>query len=163
MLSLIVAMSENRVIGRDGGLPWRLSADLKRFKQLTMGHHLLMGRKTFESIGRLLPGRISVVITRLADYQAAGAVVAHSLEAARKLAADDPEVFIIGGGEIYRQALPQVDRIYLTRIHAQVEGDTYFPEIVDQEWTLREDTCYPRDARNEHEHGFLIYDRVNHV
>ena len=112
-ISLIVAMSENRVIGRGGGLPWRLSADLKRFKHLTMGHHLIMGRKTFESIGRVLPGRTSIVVTRQTDYRAAGVVVARSLSEALHIAATagDDEAFVIGGGEIYRQILPSADQL----------------------------------------------------
>jgi dihydrofolate reductase len=163
MLSLIVAMSENRVIGRNGGLPWRLAADLRRFRRLTMGHPLLMGRKTFESIGRVLPGRTSVVITRQDDYTTAGAVVAHSLEQARLLTSDDDQVFVIGGAEIYRLALPVADRICLTLIHAQVAGDTFFPELSPGDWQLTETIRHPRDEQNEYDHSFLTYARVSHV
>jgi dihydrofolate reductase len=163
MLSLIVAMSENRVIGRGGQLPWRLSSDLRRFKRLTMGHRLLMGRKTFASIGRLLPGRTSVVLTRQTDYTAPGAVVAHDLDQARQWALGDEQVFVIGGAEIYRQTLPWAERIYLTVIHAQVEGDAFFPELPPAEWRLIEVTRCPRDAQNEYDHSFLIYERVHHV
>ena len=162
-LSLIVAMAENRVIGREGRLPWHLSTDLRRFKQLTMGHHLLMGRKTFESLGRALPGRTSVVISRQTGYTAPDAVVAQSLAQARQLAAGDEEVFVIGGGEIYGWALPSADRIYLTLVHAQVDGDTFFPELSAADWQVREATRYPRGARDDYEHSFLIYERVNHV
>lgn len=163
MLTLIVALSENRVIGRDGCLPWRLSADLRRFRRLTMGHHLLMGRKTFESIGRVLPGRTSVVITRQDSYTAAGAVVAHSLDQARLLAGGDDQVFVIGGAEIYRQALPLTARICLTLIHAQVAGDTFFPDLPPADWRLVESIRYPRDEQNEYDHSFLTYERVCHV
>ena len=163
MLTLIVAMSENRVIGRDDRLPWRLSADLRRFKRLTMGHHLLMGRKTFESVGRVLPGRTSVVITRQDDYTAAGAVVAHSLDQARLLAGGDDQIFVIGGAEIYRQALPFADRICLTLIHAQVAGDTFFPDLPPADWRLVEAIRYPSDEQNEYDHSFQTYERVCHA
>lgn len=163
MLSLIVAMSENRVIGREGRLPWRLAADLRRFKRLTMGHHLLMGRKTFESIGRVLPGRTSVVITRQDGYTAAGVVVAYSLDQARQLAGGDDQVFVIGGAEIYRQALPSADRVCLTLIHAQVAGDTFFPELPSADWRLVEAIRHSSDAQNEYDHSFLTYERVCHV
>ena len=163
MLCLIVAMSENRVIGRHGGLPWRLSSDLRRFKRLTMGHHLLMGRKTFESLGRRLPGRTSVVITRQTGYTAAGAIVAASLEEAQQRAAGDAQVFVIGGGEIYRLALPRADRIYLTLIHAQVDGDTLFPELPAADWRLVATQRGERTAQDEYEFSFLLYERVNHA
>jgi dihydrofolate reductase len=127
-ISVIVAMSENRVIGREGRLPWHLPADLKRFRTLTMGHPILMGRKTFESIGRVLPGRVNFVITRQKDYRIEGAKTVGSLQAALdqcRLFAS--ECFIIGGGEIYREALARVDQLYLTLIHQEIEGDAYFP------------------------------------
>jgi len=160
-ISLIVAMSENRVIGRDGGLPWRLSADLRRFKRLTMGHHIIMGRKTFQTIGRLLPGRTSVVLTRRTGFHAGGAVVAHHIEEAKGLAAGDDEVFVIGGGEIYREALPSVDRIYMTLVHASIEGDTFFPELQPDDWQIVEQSRHAADDRNEYEHSFLVYHRAS--
>lgn len=162
MLSVIVAMSENRVIGRAGRLPWRLAADLRRFKRLTMGHHLIMGRKTFEAIGRLLPGRTTIVVTRQAGYRAAGALVAGSLAEACQLAGGDDEAFVVGGGELYRQALPQAERLYLTLVHAHVEGDTFFPAWPPGPWRVVEQTRVPRDAENEFEHSFLLYERVPH-
>lgn len=158
--SLIVAMQRNGVIGRDGDLPWHLSADLKRFKQLTMGHHIIMGRKTFESIGRLLPGRTSVVVTRQPDFQAAGAIVTHDVNDAIAAASDDEEAFIIGGAEIYHQALPLVDRIYLTEVEADVAGDARFPEFDRSQWTVVERTEYPADERNDHPHTFTVLDRL---
>ena len=127
-------MARNRVIGRNGKLPWHLSADLKRFKALTMGHHIIMGRNTWESIGRPLPGRISVVVTRNRDYVAPGATVVDSLAAALQLASEDSESFVIGGGELYREALPLADRIYLTELPADYPGDVFFPPLSTEEW-----------------------------
>jgi dihydrofolate reductase len=158
-ISLIVAMSQNRVIGRGGRLPWRLAADLRRFKRLTMGHHLIMGRKTHESIGRTLPGRISIVISRQADFAPPGVVAVDSLDEALATAAGDPEVFVIGGGEVYQQALPMVDRVYLTLICTDIEGDTFFPEFATEDWRLVEDIPHPADDRNEFAYRFLVYDR----
>jgi dihydrofolate reductase len=160
-LSLIVAMSENGVIGREGELPWRLSADLQRFKKLTMGHHIVMGRKTFNSIGRILPGRTSVVLTRQAGWTAEGAVTANSLDEALRIAKDDDEVFIIGGAQLYDQALPHVDRLYLTLVNATVSGDTTFSEFEPGDWKVIEKTEHPSDERNEHPHTFMILDRVS--
>ena len=159
--SLIVAMSQNNVIGREGDLPWRLSADLRRFKALTMGHHIVMGRKTYESIGRQLPGRTMVVVTRQDDYTAEFATVAHSLSAAIETAqgSGDEEVFIIGGGEIYRQALDLVDRIHLTRVEAEISGDTYFPEFDLSRWQLIEQEIHDADEKNEYPYRFEIYER----
>jgi dihydrofolate reductase len=133
-ISLIVAMARNRVIGANGGLPWHLSSDLKRFKALTMGHHILMGRKTFESIGRVLPGRTSVVITRNPRWRAEGVVVASSLADALSKAAGDDEIFVIGGEQVFREALNIADRILLTEIGRDFDGDTHFPRIDGQEW-----------------------------
>ena len=161
--SLIVAMSENRVIGCGGGLPWRLSADLRRFKRLTMGHHIVMGRKTYGSIGRPLPGRTSVVISRDPNYAPDGVLVARSIDQAKRLASEDTEAFFIGGGEIYRQVLAEVDRIYVTLVHAEIDGDTLFPELDLTAWDLVESTRAAADDKNEYDHSFLIYDRKRHV
>src|SRR5262245_14330204 len=122
-LSLIVAMGRNCVIGHEGKLPWHLPADLKRFKAQTMGHHIIMGRRTWESVGRALPGRVSVVVTRNPAYYAPGATVVDSLAAALELASGDTEPFVIGGGELYRAALPSAHRIYLTEVLAEYPGD----------------------------------------
>jgi dihydrofolate reductase len=160
MLSLIAAMSENRVIGRDGRLPWHLPDDLKWFKRKTMGHHIIMGRKTWESPGHPLPGRTSIVITRQRDYQAHGGVVVSSLdEALDRVDPSDREPFIIGGGEIFAQAIPLVDRMYLTIVHAQVEGDAYFPELKEHEWTCADETLHPADERHAHSFTFRTLDR----
>lgn len=160
-VSLIVAMASNNVIGRDGGLPWHLGADLRRFKRLTMGHHILMGRKTYESIGRLLPGRKTVVITRQPEYLVPGASVVDSLTAALAVAEGDEESFVIGGAEIYQLALPVVDRIYLTRIDAEVEGDTFFPAIDGAEWQVVSEERVARDDRNDFDHCFQVLERVS--
>jgi len=132
---------------------------LKRFKQLTMGHHIIMGRKTFESIGRLLPGRTSVVVTRQPDFQAAGAIVTHDVSDAIAAASDDDEAFIIGGAEIYHQSLSLVDRIYLTEVEADVSGDARFPELDRSQWTVVERTAHPADERNDHPHTFTVLQR----
>jgi len=161
-LSLIVAMSRNRAIGRAGTLPWRLSDDLKRFKQLTMGHPIIMGRKTFESIGKPLPGRTSIVVTRQADFHPPNVLVSKSLSDAIRLAAskDDQEAFVVGGGEIYAAALPLVDRLYVTSVDAHVEGDTYFPEWEQRDWHLIEETYQPSSEKNSYDCRFLVYDRA---
>lgn len=163
MVSLIVAMTENRVIGRDGDMPWRLSDDLRRFKRITMGHHIVMGRKTYESIGRPLPGRTSVVISRSANYDHADIRVARSLEEAFSIAKSDNEVFITGGAQIFALALPRVERIYLTRIHCNLEGDTFFPEVDWTEWQLTEDERHPADERNDHDYSFQLWSRNSHA
>ena len=129
-------MAKNRVIGADNKLPWHLSADLKRFKALTMGHHIIMGRKTFESIGRPLPGRTSVVVTRNASYQSSGLIIVHSLTDAFAISAADDEVFVIGGEQIYREALPLTDRVYLTYIDKEFDGNSYFPPLEQEAWRL---------------------------
>jgi dihydrofolate reductase len=162
-LSLIAALSTNNVIGRDNDVPWRLSTDLKRFKAITMGHHLIMGRKTFESVGKPLPGRVNVVITRQDGYAPEGVTVVHTLEDAVRFAerAGDDEAFIAGGAEIYKLSMHRADRMYLTRVHAEVEGDTWFPEFDDvTEWQLTDSEHFEADDRNEFPFSFLTYDRA---
>lgn len=157
-VSLIVAAAENDVIGRGGTLPWRLPRDLKEFKRRTMGHTLVMGRRTWESIGRALPGRRSIVLTRSPAFEADGAQVTGSLEEALELAAGE-EVFVIGGAEVYRQALPQAQRLYLTRVHAEVDGDVLLPKIDWGEWEKLEDTRFEADERHAHAHSFEVHER----
>jgi dihydrofolate reductase len=135
-LAMIVAASTNDVIGVDGDLPWHISADLKRFKRLTMGHHMIMGRKTFESIGRCLPGRTTIILTRQLDFEFEGAKIAHTIQQAIELAAADPLPFIVGGAEIYALAMPHVTDIYLTRVHQTIDGDTYLPAIEWKRWKI---------------------------
>lgn len=152
-------MAENRVIGVNNTLPWRLPADLRHFRQLTTGHHVIMGRRNYESIGRPLPERINIVVTRNRDYRAPGCAVRHSLEEALRDAGDDPEVFVIGGAEIYRQALDKADRIYLTLVHATVHGDTFFPEFDPGDWNETSRTRHEADEKNPHACSFVTYDR----
>lgn len=159
-LSLIVAMTRDRVIGRGGDLPWRLSGDLVRFKRTTMGHHLIMGRKTYDSIGRPLPGRTTVVISRRADYQPAGVQVVPSLEAALAVAASDAEPFVVGGGEIYALALPRADRLYITWVEAALAGDTYFPAFDSSQWRSVSEEQLPADGKNEYATTYAVYERV---
>ena len=159
-VSIIVAMAENGVIGRDMDLPWHISADLKRFKALTMGHHIVMGRKTFESIGRLLPGRTTVIVTRQPDYQVDGAVIVNSLGAAQAAATDDSELFIIGGGQVYEIALPLADRLHVTRVHTEVDGDTSFPAIDWDQWELVSAERHGADEKNDYDFTFESYRRM---
>lgn len=158
-LSIIAAVSANRVIGRHNSLPWRLPADLKRFKTLTMDHHLLMGRKTFESIGQPLTGRTTVVITHRPDYAPKGVLVARSIEEALQLAAHDSEVFVAGGAQIYRQTLAQAQRLYLTYIHEEFDGDTHFPEFEETDWLLIFEENREPDEVNSYPYSFVIYER----
>ncbi len=153
-ISIIVAASTNNVIGVDGDLPWRLPEDLRRFKAITMGKPMIMGRATFESIGRALPGRRSIVLTRQTDFSADDCDVVPSVDAALALARDADEVMIIGGGEVYRQFLPLADSIYLTRVQAEIGGDTRFPELDMNEWEVTAVEEYP--AGDEREIGFDI-------
>lgn len=133
-LCVIAAMAKNRVIGINNTLPWRLSEDLKHFKALTMGHHIIMGRKTYESIGKPLPGRTTVIVTRDASYRMEGCLTATSIDTAIAACGDDPEIFFVGGAEIYAQVLPRADRLYLTEIQAEYEGDAWFPEFDRSAW-----------------------------
>lgn len=135
-LSLIVAHADDGVIGRDNQMPWHLPEDLKRFKSLTMGHHIIMGRKTFESLGRLLPGRTSVIVTRDMGLQVAGAKIAHSLAEAVAMCAGDAAPFLIGGAQLYAAGMPWVNTLYITRVHTHVAGDAYFPTIDAASWQL---------------------------
>lgn len=159
-LSAIVAMASNRVIGVNNTLPWRLPADLKRFKQLTMGHTLVMGRKTYESIGRPLPGRTMVVVTRQRDYAPEGVKVAHTVDEALALAQADSEVFIAGGADLYAQTLDRLDRLYLTRIEREFPGDTFFPEVDFSGWKLIEQERHPAASAEDLPYAFLTYERT---
>lgn len=159
-ISIIVALSENNVVGVRNQLPWKLSADLKRVKSLTMGHHIIMGRKTFESIGRPLPGRTNVIITRNKNYKAEGCVIASSLQHALDIAVNDSEVFIFGGGEIFKEAMPLASKIYMTRVHTHLEGDTFFPQIKPFDWRIVELQEFKADERNEFDYSFMTLIRV---
>jgi len=157
-ITIIVAYAKNHVIGNEGNLPWHLSDDLKRFRQLTMGHHIVMGRKTWESIGRLLPGRKHIIISRKPGYAVAGAKVVDSLEGAMAAARNDSEIFVIGGGEIYALVLPIADRILATEVQGKFEGDTYFPELSKGTWqeTARESH---EDAASGLRYSFVTLER----
>lgn len=159
MLAAIAAMDENRVIGKANQLPWHLPADLKHFKEITSGHTILMGRKTYESIGRPLPNRRNIVMTRDAHYQAPGCEVVTSLQAALDLTMPDEQIFIIGGAEIYHQTLPQVQRLYLTIIHDEFVGDTYFPDLDKQAWQELSKEKHEPDEKNAHAYTFLTLER----
>lgn len=158
-ISLIAAMAENRVIGAEGTLPWHLPADLKRFKALTMGHPILMGRKTYESIGRPLPQRRNLVLTRQREWSAPGTETVQTLDEALGRIEPGEELFVIGGEQVYRLALPRAKRLYLTLVHTQVAGDAVFPPFDVEQWHLREQEDRPADERNAHAMTFLCYER----
>lgn len=160
-VSLIVAMDEERGIGRRNQLPWRLSTDLRRFKALTMGHHILIGRKTWESIGRVLPGRSSIVISLQPAYSARDCHIVRSLDEGLAYAAarGEQEAFVIGGAQIYALALPRSDRIYLTRVHTTSEADIFFPELNDDEWIVVEEAFNPAGEKDEFPTTYQILDR----
>src|SRR5262245_1248967 len=159
IVSLIVAVSENGVIGRDGSLPWRLPADMARFKALTMGHPIIMGRHTYESIGRPLPGRRNIVVSSRPDYAPAGVDVVPSWRAALERVRGEPEVFVIGGAVLYRHALPHVNRLYLTRVEAEIEGDTVYevPDLAN--WKLVSEERRPADSQHPFSFSFKVYER----
>lgn len=157
-IALIVAVASNGVIGRDNALPWRLSTDLKRFKRLTMGHPIIMGRKTHQSIGRPLPGRRNIVLSRNPDYDAPGCEVFNGLAAARE-ALTEPLAFVIGGAEIYRQAARLADTIYLTRVLADIDGDARFADPTPDEWRLRSIERVAAGARDDYATEFSVYER----
>jgi dihydrofolate reductase len=162
-ISIIVAVAENGVIGRGGTLPWRLSADLARFKRLTMGHTVIMGRRTWESIGRSLRGRRMIVVSRQPGYliEDRDVAIAGSLEQALRIAqeAGDDEAFVIGGAELFREALSRAARIYRTLVRAAVAGDTYFPEVDWNDWQLLESIEHDSDSKNEFPFVFETYER----
>jgi dihydrofolate reductase len=161
IISLIVAIDEKRGIGKEGKLPWRLSADLKRFRELTMGHHLVVGRKTFESIGKPLPGRHTIIVTRDADFKPEGCLLSGSIQEALALARDrgETEVFVIGGAEIYAQTLEAADRVYLTQVHAEVDADTFFPPLEPKAWTVTQSSFQPADEKNQYGFTFKRLER----
>lgn len=159
IISLIAAMGRNRVIGKDNALPWRLPADMKRFKNLTLGKPIIMGRKTFESIGRPLPGRTNIIITRDKDFHAQGCVILHSLDEAITSADGAEELMVIGGSSVFQQFLPYAKRIYLTIIDEDIEGDVFFPEFDKNEWHERERIEYQPDEKNIYRYAFVTLER----
>ncbi len=161
MVSAIVAMAKNRVIGQDNQIPWYLPADLKYFKKTTLNHHIIMGRKSFESIGRPLPKRTNIIITRNPFYIATNCLVVNSLESALALAHEngEEEAFIIGGGEIYRMSMPLLDRLYLTEVDLEPEGSVFFPEFDWSEWELVSEEAHAPDEKNEMPYVFKVLER----
>lgn len=160
MLSIVVAVGKNYIIGKENGLLWHLPNDLKHFRKITEGHTIIMGRKTFESIGRVLPNRRHIVLTRSSDFQVEGVEKASSIEEVLKLVENEEEAFVIGGGEIYRQFLPLVQRIYMTEVDIEKDADVFFPAIDSLEWKVVEEEPGVLDERNTIPHRFLILERV---
>jgi len=156
MIAIVVAAAENNVIGKDNDLIWYLPADLKHFKSLTMGHPMIMGRKTYEAIGKPLPGRSSIIVTSQQDYKAEGCIVVHSLEEAiaKGKILDNEQVSIIGGANVYQQALPLTDKVYLTRVHHTFDGDVHFPELPEEEWQVVEQEYHEPDEKNKYSYTF---------
>ena len=161
IISLLVAMDEKRGIGKDGKLPWRLSSDLKRFRELTMGHHIIVGRKTYESIGKPLSGRQTIVVTRNPGFPPEGCLTAGSVHEAIGIAKAnvETEAFVIGGSDIYAQAIDLADRIYLTQVHAEVGADTFFPELDRDSWVEKESSYQPSDDWNQYAFTFRLLER----
>jgi dihydrofolate reductase len=159
MLTLIAAAGENNELGKDKDLVWHLPDDFKRFKQLTTGHHIIMGRKTFETFPKTLPRRTHVVVTRKDNYKKEGVVVVHSLDRAVELSKEDPQPFVIGGGEIYKLAMDIADRIEITRVHGTFDADTFFPEIDLEKWDLIAEEYHEKDERHNYAFTYLTYDR----
>ena len=163
IVSLLAAAGTNDVIGVANGLPWHLPADLRYLKKTTLGHPVLMGRKTYDSVGKPLPGRLNVVITRATDFAPEGVVVVHSLDEALARNYDCDEIFILGGAEIYRQSIDRADRIYLTRIETAPEGDAFFPKIDPSKWKLVSREEHEPDEKNKYRYAFEVWERNRRV
>jgi dihydrofolate reductase len=161
MISLIAAMAKNRVIGRGGKIPWHLPADMRHFKEVTTGHPVIMGRKTYESIGRALPGRTNIVLSRNPEFAPVDAAVVPSFKEALKITEGAGEIFIIGGQSLYEQALPAAQKIYLTLVDAEAEGDAFFPELDKSEWRVAHSERHIKDEKNPLGYTYLIYERKN--
>jgi len=159
LVTLIVAVADNGVIGRENTLPWHLPEDLKRFKRLTMGKPMIMGRKTFESIGKPLPGRLNIVVTRDSNYRREGVEVVHGTDAALEAAAGASEVMVIGGAELFRLFLPRAGRIHLTRVHGNIEGDVMWPALDIREWDVVERERHEADDRHAHAMTFEVWEK----
>ncbi|MFN2162650.1 MAG: dihydrofolate reductase [Candidatus Promineifilaceae bacterium] len=163
LVSFVVAMDRNRLIGKGSGLPWRLPDEIRRFKAITMGHPVLMGRKTYETIPqkfRPLPGRTNIILTRQKGYEAPGCIVVHSMEEALSAVSPEEELMVIGGSQLFNALLPVVDRLYLTEIDGQYEGDVYFPELNMTQWSEVAREEHPRDDRHDSSFVFLMLDRI---
>jgi dihydrofolate reductase len=160
VITLIVAVADNGVIGRDNALPWHLPDDLKRFKRLTLGKPVVMGRRTFDSIGKPLPGRQNIVVTRDTNYRREGVTVVHAADAALRAAGAAPEVMVIGGAELFRALLPRAGRVHLTRVHGSIDGDVMWPALDDREWRVVEREAHPADERHAFAMTFEVLERV---
>lgn len=166
IISLIAALSQNHVIGKDNDLPWHLPDDMKYFMQTTNGHHCIMGRKNYDSIPakfKPLPNRTNIVVTRQKNFNAPGCLVVNSLDEAIAIAKNnnEDELFIIGGADIYKQSMPQMQRMYLTEIKALIDGDTFFPEFKKEEWQETKRTLHPVDERHKYDFDFVVYEKNN--
>jgi len=159
LITLIVAVADSGVIGRDNGLPWHLPEDLKRFKRLTMGKPMVMGRRTFESIGKPLPGRLNIVVTRDTNYRREGVTVVHDVDGALRAAGDAPEVMVIGGAELFRALLPRAGRIHLTRVHGNIEGDVMWPALDERDWAVVERETHAADERHAYAMTFEVWEK----
>ncbi|WP_102349298.1 dihydrofolate reductase [Bacillus sp. Marseille-P3661] len=159
MISLVVAMDKNRVIGKDNQLPWHLPADLAFFKKVTMGKPIVMGRKTHQSIGRALPGRENIILTRDKNFTAEGCTIIHHIDELNKITNNHDEICIIGGAEIFKEVLPIIDRLYITEIEHEFEGDTFFPAIDRTNWQLVSSEKGPKDEKNPYDYYFNIYEK----
>jgi dihydrofolate reductase len=165
MLSHIVAASENNIIGIKNGLPWKLSSDFKYFKNKTWGMPVIMGRNTYESMKKDLPGRINIVVTKKKDWQPENVLIAHGINEAIQEAkgSDAKEIFIIGGGEIFKQTLPIINRIYMTRVHTTIEGDTSYPELDTSSWKLAKSDTFPADEKNNYSYTFEVWEKMDTI
>lgn len=165
MLSHIVAASENNIIGKEGNLPWHLPNDFKYFKNKTWSMPVIMGRNTFESLKKDLTGRINIVVTTKSDWHPQNVFIAHNIPAAIDKAkeCEAKEIFIIGGGEIFKQTMDKVDRIYLTRVHTTVEGDTSYPELDESKWKLVKEESHPADEKNNYPYTFEVWEKVDNL
>ena len=159
LVTLIVAVADSGVIGRDNALPWHLPEDLKRFKRLTMGKPMIMGRKTFESIGKPLPGRLNIVVTRDTNYQHEGVAVVHGIDQALEAAAGAPEVMVIGGADLFRLFLPHAGRVHLTRVHGSIEGDVTWPALDIRQWEVIESERHEQDERHAYAMTFEVWEK----
>ncbi|MDT0641474.1 dihydrofolate reductase [Zunongwangia sp. F363] len=159
MLTMIAAAAENNALGKDNDLVWHLPDDFKRFKKLTSGHHIIMGRKTFESFPNLLPNRTHIVITRNQSFKPEGAIVVNSLQEALEAAEADQQPFIIGGGEIYKMAIDKAEKIELTRVHGTFDADTFFPKINEEEWKVSSEEFHEKDAKHQYSFTYITYER----
>ncbi|MCF6141707.1 dihydrofolate reductase [Flavobacterium sp. K77] len=160
MIIMIAAVAENNALGKNNDLLWHLPHDFKRFKAITTGHHIIMGRKTFESFPKPLPNRTHVIITRQKDYKATDCIVVSSLEEALSVCPTNKDVFIIGGGEIYNLALPIADKLDLTKVHHTFEADAYFPEIDPKQWKLKNSEHHSKDEKHQYDYSFESYERI---